>query len=223
MSPLLRRLCGTPRPPRRRSPVHLPASNFPFLIRPAKFQDLGDLADVLTESFHRQDGIARWFAPLFRLGIYEDLRQRFLADAPHYLCLVASDRHCQPIESTPPSQPNYPKASDPQRDRIVGTIEVAMRSPNLWQSRTTRYLYISNLAVQPSYRRLGIAYQLLTACEKVAKDWGFVDLYLHVLENNAEARQLYQKLGYRIDSKEFSPMLWLFRRPPQLFLRKRLR
>jgi ribosomal protein S18 acetylase RimI-like enzyme len=58
------------------------------------------------------------------------------------------------------------------------------------------YLYLSNLAVCPQFRRQGVASHLLALCEQMARQWYFSQLYLHVLEENPEAKYLYFKGGY---------------------------
>lgn len=173
-------------------------------VRPATSADLTGLTDVLAESFHSREGLFGWIYPILRLGIYEDSRYRLLANPDQYLCLVAVV-----------SGVRYPKPS------ILGTIEIGLRSRYPWQlSLTSRYLYVSNLAVHPQYRKLGIAQKLLASCEQTAQGWGFSNLYLHVLENNHQARGLYYKMGYRlieIDSGWDSALLG---QPRRLFLQK---
>ncbi len=186
-----------------------------FQIRAAQSVDLTALAEILADGFHSQDGIFGWTYPLLRLGIYEDLRNRLRSASPHYICLVAVD----------------PAATGTsQGDDLAGTVEIAVRSTDLWQcdgnasakNVHSRYPYLSNLAVRPIHRRRGVAQQLLLKCERVALSWGFQDLYLHVLENNHQARQLYFKLGYRLHQVDSSWSAWLLGRPRQLFLHKRL-
>ncbi len=106
---------------------------------------------------------------------------------------------------------------------LVGTVEMGLRSPPTWISGELRpYPYISNLAVGTEFRRQGVAQQLLISCERTALDWGVEDIYLHVLENNHQARQLYLKRGYRLHQVESSICAWLLRQPRRLFLRKNL-
>lgn len=99
---------------------------------------------------------------------------------------------------------------------------IALRSPPSWQPHASQYPYISNLAVRKSYRRQGVARQLLLACERTSLEWGFPDLYLHVLENNHQARQLYLKAGYQLRQVEPSYSAWLFGQPKRLFLQKHI-
>ncbi|NES25573.1 MAG: GNAT family N-acetyltransferase [Symploca sp. SIO3E6] len=177
-------------------------------IRTAQAQDLGQLADILTDSFHPPTGMMRWAQPILRLGIYEDLRNRLRSHSEHYLCLVAV------------SQVSTLTNVD---EEIVGTVEIALRSPPSWKPQTSKYAYISNLAVSQSCRRQGVAKQLLLACDRTAQEWGFQQLSLHVLENNHQARQLYLKTGYELRQVEPSYGTWkLLRRPKRLLLQKNL-
>ncbi|ARV63153.1 GNAT family N-acetyltransferase [Nostocales cyanobacterium HT-58-2] len=176
----------------------------PFQIRAATPTDLTGVAQIIAESFHSQNGLLGWLFPLLRLGIHEDLRHRLASPAPHHVCLIAVD-------------PNAHAASD-----LVGTVELGMRFGDAWAQVGRGFPYLSNLAVHPKYRRQGAASGLLTACEKVALSWGFQDLYLHVLENNHQARQLYLKLGYQVHKVESHLNTFFLGRSRQILLHKRL-
>ncbi|MEC4983683.1 MAG: GNAT family N-acetyltransferase [Oscillatoria sp. PMC 1076.18] len=175
-----------------------------LFIRAARQGDLHGLASVLTESFYSQSGLMGWTYPILKLGIYEDLRARLRSCSPHYLCLVA-----------------IATGTATEGEQLVGTVEIALRSGS-WFDSNSDHLYISNLAVSKSYRRQGIARRLLAGCDRTALEWGFNEIYLHVLENNAHARQLYSGCGYRLQQAEPSLAAWLFQRPRRLFLHKDL-
>ncbi|MEQ8753924.1 MAG: GNAT family N-acetyltransferase [Coleofasciculus sp. G1-WW12-02] len=175
-------------------------------IRRAKDQDLIPLSDILADSFHSQKGLWRLVYPIWRLGIYEDLRNRLRTNSPHYACFVAL---------------NSDTSVDGADGLLVGTVEIALRSPPSWQLQGHHYPYISNLAVRKSCRRQGVAFQLLLACERQSLAWGFPHLYLHVLDSNDKARQLYLKMGYQLHHLEPSYSLWR-RCPQRLLLHKRL-
>jgi ribosomal protein S18 acetylase RimI-like enzyme len=175
----------------------------PFFVRTMRQADLVYLAEILTSSFHSQDGTFGWLYPVLRVGIYEDLRTRLHTPKRHYACLVAV---------SPDSKNGDPKADD----RLIGTVEISLRRHSLNPFCGTRYLYLSNLAVQDGYRRQGVAKHLLKTCERIALDWGFADLYLH------RARRLYWKAGYRLKSIDTNPVGWLLGKPRQLLLRKHL-
>ncbi|MTJ14837.1 GNAT family N-acetyltransferase [Anabaena sp. UHCC 0187] len=172
-------------------------------IRVATPDDLISIAQIVAESFHSQEGLWGWAFPLFRVGIYEDIKHRLQFPSPHHVCLVAVDAATK----------DHP---------IMGTIEMSVRLSDSWASVNHGFPYLSNLAVHPSYRRLGIASSLLIRCEQISQVWGFQDLYLDVLENNHQARQLYFKLAYRVYKVE-SPWNALFlNRSRQILLHKNI-
>lgn len=57
--------------------------------------------------------------------------------------------------------------------------------------------YINNIAIQPSFRRQGIAERLLTALDKKAQKFELAFLSLEVRESNLAAIKLYEKCGYQ--------------------------
>ena len=184
-------------------------------MRTARKEDLHELASVIADSFKPAKGIVRWFYPLFRLGIYEDLRHRLHSSGTHYVCFVATET-CYLSRSDV-------KLASGVAGSLLGTVEMALRSPHLLQlEKKTQYPYLSNLAVCNKYRRQGIAKQLMVACEKVAMRWGFKDLYLHVLENNQPAKRAYLKMGYQLCRFEPGLGSYFFRRPRKMLLHKHL-
>jgi len=94
--------------------------------------------------------------------------------------------------------------------RLIACAELSLRPvdgklpgefavPPLFLLHTEAQLgaYLSNLAVRPSYRRQGLAKQLLSACETLVRDkWDLPALYLHVDLHNTAAAQLYEACGY---------------------------
>jgi ribosomal protein S18 acetylase RimI-like enzyme len=184
-----------------------------FALRLAASKDLTQLADILALSFHGREGFVDWIYPLLRLGIYEDLKNRLRCRSEHYICLIAETVSC---DSETPDRFANPG------DCVAGTVEMALRSRLPWQVPSADYPYLSNLAVHPQYRRLGIARQLLCSCEQTALQWGFSEIYLHVLENNHAARQLYDRAGYRLEQVDGHWSAWLLGQPRRLFLRKQL-
>jgi len=58
-------------------------------------------------------------------------------------------------------------------------------------------LNIHDIAVLPAYRGKGIASAMLAEVEKIARQRGCCKLTLEVLENNAPARAVYDKFGFR--------------------------
>lgn len=208
-------------------------ADFPYLIRTARQRDLSTLADILSKSFHTQDGLKGWFFPLIRMGIQEDLKTRFHAKSKRQVCLVAIDAGslASNRDSAAPLARqailmNLPlstvERAFPSGEVIAGTVEVELRSSPFWSSLEGKHVYISNLAVDANHRRQGIAAQLLTACERVATIWGQTDLYLHVMENNIPAQRLYEKKGYQMQRAEPNLLSSFMRRPRQLLMHKQI-
>ncbi|MDJ0555836.1 MAG: GNAT family N-acetyltransferase [Microcoleaceae cyanobacterium MO_207.B10] len=179
------------------------------------------LAEILSNSFHSRRGIMGWAYPFLRLGIYEDLRTRIRSKKEQYLCLVA-----MVIRNTESSEEL--STIEIENQDLVATVEMSVRSRNganfisfnAWHLHSWEYVYLSNLAVDVNYRRLGIAQKLLDCCETKAIEWGFSDLYLHVLENNYTARRLYYRAGYQLEEVEWTWASLLFKQPRKLLLRK---
>ncbi len=172
-------------------------------IRAVQPADLYEIAGILVDSFPLYPSFLPWLSPIIRVGIHEDLRSRTRLAVPNYVCLVAID------------------TSD-RAERLIGTVEIGVRTSNPWQPKSGEYLYLSNLAVREEARRQGVAQQLLLACEPFVRDWGYRNIYLHVLEKNEAAKGLYFKLGYQVE--EIQPSWsWFLGQPRRMFLRKEVR
>ncbi|NES72953.1 MAG: GNAT family N-acetyltransferase [Okeania sp. SIO2D1] len=198
------------------------SNEFSFFIRIAQPKDINSITEVLTNSFYSCQGIMGYVRPFLRLGIYEDLRNRIRSKTEHYLCLVA-----MVVENTESTR----DVSNTRKQDLVGTVEIDVRSRsgmdvllfNSWQLDNLddfEYAYLSNLAVDANYRKLGVAQKLLSYCEHKVLGWGFCELYLHVLENNYTARRLYDKAGYQLQEVEWTFGSLLFGQPRKLLLRK---
>lgn len=195
--------------PQVSSAVKLPEQqSATHFVRAAHSEDLSNIATLLSESFYPAHGLMSWFSPLFRLGIYQDLRGRITTSAKQ-LCLVA-------LQGSSGPQPSGYEA-------LVGTVEVTLRSLTPYQCSSPKYPYISNLAVKKEFRRQGIAQHLLLACARTVQGWGYQDLYLHVLEDNQPARQLYARSGYQLDRADPVWTASLLHQPQRLLLRNQLR
>ncbi len=59
-------------------------------------------------------------------------------------------------------------------------------------------LYVAAIAVSPAARGLGVGSVLMDAMEEFAIAEGKSQLRLHVVDENPDARRLYEKLGYRV-------------------------
>ena len=194
-------------------------NQFDFSIRIAQPKELKSISEILTNCFHSREGIMGYVYPFLQASIYKNLRNCIRSKSEHYLCIVA-----MVIKDTKFTE----NLSAIGGQYLVGTVEISVRSLqqneifslNPWQLDNFEYAYLSNLAVDVDYRQLGIAQQLLNFCEHRVLEWGFCDLYLHVLENNHSARKLYYKAGYRLEKAEWTLGSLLFGQPQRLLLRK---
>lgn len=57
--------------------------------------------------------------------------------------------------------------------------------------------HITNIAVHPDWRNLGVGRRMMAALERKAADLGAARITLEVRVSNLPARHLYEKLGYR--------------------------
>ena len=179
-------------------------------IQMAAMEDTKAVSSVLAKSFYDFPEFANWIYPFLQFTINEDLRYRLRSHSPNYSCLVAKLVEPQAKEDKPESD-----------NAIVATAELTLRSASFWSSEP-QHPYISNLAVQHNYRRLGIGSRLLTKCEEIALDWGYTETRLHVLDRNESAKQLYCRNGYQITQIENNwSNLW-FDCSPRLLLKKQI-
>ena len=178
-----------------------PPCSLSINIRGATSKDIKALTEVLTLSFHPSGGWLSFLQPILKLGVSEDLRLRLRGTVPYYCCLVAVEISKTPLQT---------------KEKVIGTVELSLKS-----GFNCHYLYISNLAVLETYRRKGIAKQLLNECEQIASKWGYDSLNLHVLDNNDAAKKLYLNNGYQIAETELMWPHWFWFRSHKLFLKKK--
>lgn len=60
------------------------------------------------------------------------------------------------------------------------------------------YMYLYDLKVNSSYRNLGVAHQLLTKAEEIAKEKGYIGIFTQAQDNNLAACLFYLKYGFEI-------------------------
>ena len=155
------------------------------LVRSARIEDINGIGEVLTSSFNQFNSFTLWIYPLLKFNVCEDVRQRWQSD-DNYWCIIAEKKNAHSTDC---------------RNKIIGTVELSFKKLHGFGCRT-KMPYIANLAVNESYRRQGIASQLLLKCEQIAKSNGFERVYLHVLAENKMAQKLYSHNGYTIEQVE---------------------
>ncbi len=209
-------------------------------IRRAVIEDLPALATLLAQCFNPLEMPWDWLYPLMRFSIQEDLRLRLKQPSQDYACWVAVQVRAAGTAS-PPGEMRPAKFEETLlEETLVGTVELTVRAQRWlaglggtdcfsqamlqWAvSGPSGSPYLSNLAVCRTVRRQGIARRLLTTCRTFAQTQGYQDLYLHVLENNQPARQLYTQLGYRFQRVDPSWEEFFWKRPSRLLLRQSIR
>jgi len=142
--------------------------------------------------------------------------------------------HCCAWESTESTPLDFAASHLSGCDRVVraaqraapkvlvwsGTVEMAVRSTEPWarernaKTHTTDIPPVNLAVLQPIVvEELLDTFELWASCPLL----GFQDLYLHVLENNYQARQLYFKLGYQLSQVDSSWVLGYWDDPAALF------
>ena len=179
----------------------------PFRIRSAQRKDLPQIVTVLLASFYPGAQATQWLYWLMRVGIKEDIKTRLKTPANQYACLVALVLDADTAQST---------------GDIVGTAEISQRPCEAWQVFPPKRAYLSNLAIDPGYRRRGVANQLLSTCETIALSWRYHRIYLHVMANNSAAQALYSQAGYQPCEVSNPVLSKLGLRPERLLLSKQL-
>lgn len=85
--------------------------------------------------------------------------------------------------------------------RDVGWLELHVAQPGMHakilDEDPVDRLLATNLLVDTSVRRCGIATHLLATAEQVAKHWGLADVLVSVIPEHAPSWNLFRKLGYR--------------------------
>lgn len=85
--------------------------------------------------------------------------------------------------------------------RLPRSVFSFLRSEKVISNFSNKDCYLSNVAVYPEYRSLGLGSRLLDALEKEIKTVGKDSMVLHADIRNQGAIRLYERLGYKIEEK----------------------
>lgn len=85
--------------------------------------------------------------------------------------------------------------------RLPRSLFSLLRSEKVISNFSDRDCYLSNVAVYPEYRSLGLGSRLLNTLEEEIKAVGKNRMVLHTDVKNHGAIRLYEKLGYKIEEK----------------------
>lgn len=91
---------------------------------------------------------------------------------------------------------------------LLGQVFVSLNSnrPELADGISRAYVY--GFRVRPQYRRLGVGSHIMDVVEADLIERGYQRVTLNVARDNPAARQLYERLGYRITAAE--PGNWYY-------------
>lgn len=154
-----------------------------FVIREAQEQDLGAVANILADIFFVTNKKPNFIAErVIRMNGYLDLKSRF--ETFRY-AERSGALQCMLV------------ACCNEEEEVVAFCEVDNRPPGGEINPAPRP-YISNLAVQDSFRRKGVATALVRESEDIVRNsWGEPRLHLRVEQDNLAAKALYQeRCGY---------------------------
>ncbi|CAL5066101.1 unnamed protein product [Urochloa decumbens] len=167
-------------------------------------EEMRRVAQVQAEAFHVPVALFNdFFFDFFKAEVLSALIYRVRNSPPdRYACLVAEEAE----PTTQLSQAPY--------EKIVGIVDCTVQNEEdiiKHLQGADEYLYVSGIAVLPSFRRkVGTA--LLKACEALGLQWRHKFMVLRAYEDDDGARGLYAKAGYRVVSRDPDWVTWVGRR-----------
>uniref|UniRef100_A0A0E0LJ61 N-acetyltransferase domain-containing protein n=1 Tax=Oryza punctata TaxID=4537 RepID=A0A0E0LJ61_ORYPU len=152
-------------------------------------EEMRRVALVQAEAFHVPVALFNdFFFDFFKAEVLSALIYRVRNSPPdRYACLVAEETDA----TSQLSQAPY--------EKIVGVVDCTVQDEadilrNL--QGIDEYLYVSGIAVLPSFRRRKVGTALLKACEALALQWRHRFMALRAYEDDDGARGLYSKAGF---------------------------
>jgi ribosomal protein S18 acetylase RimI-like enzyme len=179
------------------------SSSQSFLIREIREDDIVVAAKILADSFLKDSGgsFLNFFTKkLERMDIYLSLKSRFetfrFADRSGSLQCILVAYYCDKIMVTDDDD----NGDGDGKEVVIAICEVDNRPPGDEIDPAPRP-YISNLAVDTKFRRMGTATALIKKSEDIVRGWDKPRLHLQVYDDNVAAKEMYtQKCGYEIQS-----------------------
>ena len=165
-------------------------------IRPMRGEDVRAIAACMVEAFRGTPDER----PRARVAAY--LLDQLEPD-PEKICLVAAldEDEDEDADAAPDASAAVGIASLTFSDAARGGADASARfSADLACPPSAAYL--CNMAVAGAHRGRGVAKALLSACDDLAGEMGFGEVYLHVREGDEVAYGLYEKRGYEAVARE---------------------
>jgi ribosomal protein S18 acetylase RimI-like enzyme len=85
---------------------------------------------------------------------------------------------------------------------VYGVLGAAWRLPLLWMlsdDAPSQHFLLDGICVAPQARGLGVGTALMAAIEIEARKRGYAAVQLDVVDGNIRAKELYHRLGYRVE------------------------
>lgn len=176
-------------------------------------EEMRRVAQVQAEAFHVPVALFNdFFFDFFKAEVLSALIYRVRNSPPdRYACLVAEEAEA----ATQLSQAPY--------EKIVGVVDCTVQDEEdilKHLQGTDEYLYVSGIAVLPSFRRRKVGTALLKACEALGLQWRHKFMVLMAYEDDDGARGLYTKAGYMVVSRDPDWVTWVGRRRRVLMIKE---
>ncbi|CAN6180291.1 unnamed protein product [Urochloa humidicola] len=176
-------------------------------------EEMRRVAQVQAEAFHVPVALFNdFFFDFFKAEVLSALIYRVRNSPPdRYACLVAEEAE----PTTQVSQAPY--------EKIVGVVDCTVQNEDEVLKNlqgADEYLYVSGIAVLPSFRRRKVGTALLQACEALGLQWRHRFMVLRAYEDDDGARGLYAKAGYRVVSRDPDWVTWVGRRRRVLMIKE---
>lgn len=130
-------------------------------IRDCQYNELGKVADIIMSSFYNNEQTASIWNNIYRIAEINRIQQSF----PY-----SDDRELhRMLVATIPRKASTSAKSNDDENIIVGFVDIDIRPATNLNSGLYSYNprpYLSDLCIDPQYRRIGIAKQLILYCEQ---------------------------------------------------------
>lgn len=91
-------------------------------------------------------------------------------------------------------------------NKFVGYV-CAVYIPKIGKRENNGFMFVDDLWVNPDYRKMGVAKNLMDKIENIAIEKGYYGLRLYVAADNNAGVSLYKKCGY--DNKQYGKSMFM--------------
>ncbi|OAQ88805.1 protease synthase and sporulation negative regulatory protein PAI 1 [Purpureocillium lilacinum] len=153
-----------------------------FKIRRAASGDLAAIADIGS----------RVFSATFGHSVTEQQLQNYLDEAYSQAAIAAefADPNKTIIVATAPGDAT-------ESARVVGFAQLTQGSTEPCVEALPAVIELQRLYVDSAFHGKGVGKVLMQEAERIARDMGFINMWLGVWEENHKAQAVYSKLGFK--------------------------